>query len=90
MPIKIRLYYFAKVKEITNKQSEIVEIEAESLNTDEVFNIVRGLYKDKEADLDLAFTNCLIALNDEYIGREEQITLKENDEVSILPPISAG
>jgi molybdopterin converting factor small subunit len=36
------------------------------------------------------FDTCLISLNDEYIEREQEIQLKQGDEISILPPISAG
>ena len=90
MGVKVKLLYFAKVKEVTKKPSETIEIEAKEYNTDEIFDIVKKLYADQSKDLDVAFTNCMVALNDEYIDRDAKFSVSEKDEISIMPPISAG
>ena len=33
---------------------------------------------------------CMIAINDDYINKDELLNLKANDEISLLPPVSGG
>lgn len=34
--------------------------------------------------------NIILSLNEEYIDDNQQLTLREGDEVAVIPPISGG
>ena len=90
--IKVKILYFAKIKEIMKKGVD--EIQISNSNTTikgkEVFELVINKNTNLSHELKPVFDTCLISLNDEYVDRDEEITLKSGDELSILPPISAG
>ena len=52
--------------------------------------MILSKYSNDEKELNEVFKNCILSLNDEYIDKDKAITLKEGDELSVLPPISAG
>jgi molybdopterin converting factor small subunit len=60
------------------------------MNYKKFFDIVKMMNKDKEKDLEIVLSNCLISLNDEYVERDSDFNLKNTDEISIIAPISAG
>jgi molybdopterin converting factor small subunit len=60
------------------------------MTTKQVYSIVKDLNKKFENLLENYFVNCLLALNDEYINPDKEFIVKDRDEISIIPPISAG
>ncbi len=94
--IKIKIFYFAKIKEILKKSYDNLELDSEIIKTKEIFEHIKILNLNKEnscklqEDLQNAFVSCLISHNDEYIDIFSEIILKDGDEISIIPPISAG
>lgn len=116
MTFKMKFLYFAKLKEIIQKQSQEIILKNDLpnekkfqifisertsfLNTQlklrikirDLFEIVKEENKQFKSELDKLLKSCLLAINDEYINddMELEIELNEGDEISILPPISAG
>jgi molybdopterin converting factor small subunit len=114
MTFKLKFLYFAKLKEIIQKQSQEIILENDNENKFEIYNsesrsvynthnklrikirdlfeIVKKGNKQFESELEKLFISCLLSINDEYINNdlEMEIELNEEDEISILPPISAG
>ncbi|MBD1147984.1 molybdopterin converting factor subunit 1 [Pelagibacterales bacterium SAG-MED31] len=81
----MKIKYFAWVKDITNHEEEnINSIQIKNLDELKVFIIEKypTLKKHMEKKI-LRF-----AVNQEYIMKN--ITLKDNDEIAIFPPVSGG
>jgi len=91
MVIKIKVFYYASVKDIIKKPYDTFELNTDTLeSTNSVFKMILSKYSNDEKELNEVFKNCILSLNDEYIDKDKAITLKEGDELSVLPPISAG
>jgi molybdopterin synthase sulfur carrier subunit len=82
--MKIQLFYFARIKELLQKASQVLEREQASTVQqvlDELTNKYPGLAKELE--------HCLIAVNEEYqydFSRE----LCDGDHLALIPPVSGG
>jgi len=81
----MQIKYFSWLKNITNSENEIFESN-EINSTKELQNYLINKYP----ELKIHFENKLIriAVNKEYIV--EDISLKEQDEIAIFPPVSGG
>jgi molybdopterin converting factor small subunit len=90
--ITLKILYFAKLKDILNKNSDTVSVSIENnkILGKDIFQYAITINTNLRDELRPVFDTCLISLNDEYIEREQEIQLKQGDEISILPPISAG
>lgn len=44
----------------------------------------------KYPSLQIIAENIILSLNEEYIDDHQQLTLREGDEVAVIPPISGG
>jgi MoaD family protein len=88
--VKIKILYFAKVKEVLNKSSEEFQFDSNITTGNDIIELVKNSHKSLEKDLNVILVNCLISFNDEYIEKDVKIELKNGDEISIIPPISAG
>ena len=88
--IRIKLHYFAKIKEIMKKQCDEILVDKKTIKAMEIFQFAINENKSHCNELKEIFDSCLISLNDEYVDIEQVITIKNGDEFSILPPISAG
>jgi molybdopterin converting factor small subunit len=90
--IKIKILYFAKVKEILKKSFDTLTLEENdsTIKTTDLMDKIISLNPEYSTRLKEVFTNSLISLNDEYIEKELNVKLKNGDEVSLIPPISAG
>jgi molybdopterin converting factor small subunit len=91
--LNIKVYYFAKVKEILNKKSDEILVDSE-ISIKEIFNaIIAANSNCNKIEIEMALSNSLLSLNDEYLGDKNEslvIKLKKGDELSVIPPISAG
>jgi len=77
--------FFAKSREITGVSEKKYTL---PLNTD-TNQFIDILLKDFPR-LQEIIGNCLLAVNLQYVERDQSIILKENDEVAVIPPISGG
>ena len=87
----IKVYYFASVKDHIKKSYDIIEISTNTFENTQVFlDFIASKYSSIEKELNVLFKNCLISINDTYLEKDEKLVLKNDDELSIIPPISAG
>jgi len=79
--IQITVYYFAKLKDLTNKEKESIEIAIESTPKD--------IYKKLDEMYGLPNTpNLKIAINDSFASWESE--LKNKDKLVFIPPVTGG
>ena len=81
----MRIKYFAWIKDITNKEYEIIESDYPK-NIDELKIIISKSYPDLQKHINK--NSLRFAINMEY--ESTNIKLDPNDEVAIFPPVSGG
>lgn len=79
--MKIKLKYFGMVAEITNTSEELIEVDKHSSST----NLVKLL---EEKFHSLNQLDYRLAINQELI--HENVELKENDTIAVLPAFAGG
>jgi len=84
--VRVSVLFFAKVREITSKSSIDIEFTSQVKLAD-IINQILELYP----TLKQIQNNLIIALNQNYIDNlDETLSLKEGDEIALIPPISGG
>ncbi len=78
--MKIKILYFAHIRDITGKNSEIMDVNSNSM--DEIKGAVFSKYPEIKNEI-----NLLIAINDDYYSNQE---INENDVIAFFPPVSGG
>ena len=79
--IEITVHYFAKLRDLTNKEKESIEIAIESTPKD--------IYKKIEKKYGLSNTlNLKIAINDTFASWESE--LQDKDKLVFIPPVTGG
>ena len=81
----MKIKYFAWIKDITNKEFEIVS-RNHPRNIEELKILLRKNYPDLEKHLDQDVLR--FAINLEYTLENQN--LNSNDEIAIFPPVSGG
>lgn len=83
--MKIKVLYFAAAREAAGSSEEMIELEAE--NTTE--QLIAVLLSSHPA-LSSILKSCVLALNQEYLLKEDSQTLRDGDEIALIPPLSGG
>ena len=84
--MKIKILYFATAREAAaGLTEEIVELEDEA-GTTELLARLLALHP----ALSSVMKSCILALNQEYVLKEDSRTLQDGDEIALIPPISGG
>ncbi len=79
--IEITVHYFAKLKDLTNKDKESIKIAKNSTPKD--------IYKHLDQIYELPDTpNLKVAINDSFASWESG--LKDNDKLVFIPPVTGG
>jgi len=81
--MRVRVLFFGMLKELAGKSSDSVELRANATLGDLLAHYESQLPRLRESLPSLAF-----AVNQEYAGPDT--SLKDNDEVALLPPVSGG
>jgi len=83
--MKVKVMFFAKSREVAGCSECVVEMEDGAQTRD----LLMKLYAQYPA-LETVMKSCVLAVNQEYIQLDQQLPLKETDEVAIIPPLSGG
>ncbi len=78
--MRVKILYFAHIREITGKSEECMDISSNKM--DEIKNILFNEYPEIKNE-----RNLLIAVNNEYYDGKD---IMENDTVAIFPAVSGG
>lgn len=81
--VKVKVLFFAVSKEISGKSEAELSVES---------NISCSALKElicENFGLEIIKRNIILAVNQDYCD-EGDLLLKENDEVAVIPPLSAG
>lgn len=86
---KIRVLYFAGVKDITQKESEDISLPQDSIALIELSNLLIAKYGQKFEEI---LSTSMFAIDMEYIEKENEskTSVKDASEVAIIPPVSGG
>lgn len=83
--VTINLLFFAKSRELVGSGSGELVLTA---NTN--FDTLKQALLLKYPSLQVIAENIILSLNEEYVDENQQLTLREGDEVAVIPPISGG
>ena len=78
--MKIKIYYFASLRESIGRAEDIIDTSAKSLTVTQAWQQATGL-DELQGDL-------LIAVNQEYSSAN--ILLNDGDELAFFPPVTGG
>ncbi len=78
--MKIKVCYFASLRETLGRSEDTLQSEREYLTATEVWTEATGQQSLPD--------KILIALNHEYVGAETKI--REGDEIAFFPPVTGG
>ena len=81
--MKIRLLYFAVLRDIIGKSEEVVEL-PDGTRALEIWSHLR----DKHAQLAAYERPPMTAVNEEYVDASS--SLRDGDEVAFIPPVAGG
>ena len=79
--IEITVHYFAKLRDLTNKEKESIEIAMESTPKD-IYKQLNEMYGLPDNP------NLKIAINDSFASWESE--LKDKDKLVFIPPVTGG
>ena len=88
--VRIKILFFASAREAAGDISEAsIILSSEDANTSGIRNKLAALYP-RLAELVKDEDNITLALNEEYVARGQNVSLKEGDTIALIPPISGG
>ena len=79
--IEIKVHYFAKLRDLTNKEKESIEIAMESTPKD-IYKQLNEMYGLPDNP------NLKIAINDSFASWESE--LQDKDKLVFIPPVTGG
>jgi len=79
--IEITVHYFAKLRDLTNKEKESIEIAIESTPKD-IYKQLNEMYGLPDSP------NLKIAINDSFASWESE--LQDKDKLVFIPPVTGG
>jgi molybdopterin converting factor subunit 1 len=82
--VDVKILFFAASKELAGKNETTLSIK-KKISFTELKQLICSSFGLE------AIANCIvIALNQSYIEEEREIILQNNDELAVIPPLSAG
>lgn len=100
--MSVSILYFAKLRELTNTKEIKVNLDdfydingSVTKDNSEIFVTYADIYnliikKHKISEHADYLNSCMIAVNETYCDINLKFSLKNGDEVSIIPPVSGG
>jgi len=83
--MQIKVLLFAEARDLAEADSIEIELAKSEATKSEIFDAVKRAAGCLEQILD----TCNLAYNHQYIG-DEKLSIKETDELALIPPIGGG
>ena len=83
--MKVRVLYFASAREASGLSEEAIELKGPETSDKLMETLIL-----RHPALGSVMKSCVLALNQEYMTREESRVLQDGDEIAIIPPLSGG
>lgn len=80
----ITVLFFAKAKDLSGVSESNLRVK-----TDISYSDLKAIVCE-QFGLEIIKDNFLLALNEVYCGEEDQLVIKNSDQLAIIPPLSAG
>ncbi|MCX8173077.1 MAG: molybdopterin converting factor subunit 1 [Thermoplasmata archaeon] len=80
--MKIRIKYFAGLRDITGRESETIDVKEKTRIAD-ILKMVYSKYPDMRKTAEI-----IVARNRQYADENERV--EDGDEIALLPPVSGG
>lgn len=84
MNVEVKVLFFAKAREISEKQNALIHVPNEITCRDLLGKIV------EEFSLHQIRHSVILAVNEDFCHLDDQLFLKQGDEIAIIPPLSGG
>ncbi|KAI8875006.1 MoaD/ThiS [Backusella circina FSU 941] len=87
---KIKVLYFASVKDVTGIEQEQIELEKDSATLVDLGTLLTTRYGNDK--IKVLLEQSLYAIDMDYINKEDEKStiLKDGMEIAIIPPVSGG
>lgn len=82
--VNVKVLFFAKARELSGEKEASITVPREIIAVDLLNKIVSKFH------LDSLKKNVILAINENWIDSETLLSLKNNDEVALIPPLSGG
>lgn len=82
--VSIKILFFAIVKDLTGKKEDRFCVPSVVKGSSLLDLII------KEYHLDTVRNNVILAVNEDWVDLDSTLTLKDSDEVAVIPPLSGG
>lgn len=80
--MRIKIKYFAGLRDIAGKENEVIEIEGK-IRIADILEILYKKYPEMKKTAEI-----IVARNRQYANEDERV--EEGDEIAVLPPVSGG
>lgn len=84
MVVKVKLLFFAQARELAGKSADTL-IVPESISCCNLLKLIVKRYS-----LEAIENSILLSVNEQLYHVEDNLSLKEDDEVAVIPPLSGG
>lgn len=81
--VTVKVLFFAASKEIAGRSEAEFQVKSK-VSYDELKQLISDFF-----GLEIIKQNIILAINQDYC-EEGEVVLKENDELAVIPPLSAG
>lgn len=82
--VKIKVLFFAQSKDLSGLSETVFETES-SISYQSLFNKICSYF-----NLEVIRDNIILAVNQEYCEENSQLSLSDNSEIAVIPPLSGG
>ena len=87
--MNMRVLFFARAREAAGGANEIILFVPDKCDTNQLRQVLASKYPGL-AQMVLDEDSITLALNEEYVAAGQVLSLKEDDTIALIPPISGG
>ena len=85
--VNCKLLLFAKAKDLVGCGEKSITVTDEQIKVSHLESLI---FEQIAPELSPIRNNCVLAVAQEYVAKDQVITLTENIEIAVIPPLSGG